>query len=88
MTDIREFWSMIVSAVAVVIWLVRLEGKVIAAGREIARLEEQMDEDRKDAKDSRRETHDMLKEVRNDIKRLLERNSVHQHWTDRTLPPR
>ena len=78
MTDtIREFWTMILSAIGFVIWLARLEGKVSAATREIERLEEQMDEDRSDAKDSRRETHEMLREMQRDIKRLLERGSPH-----------
>ena len=88
MTDaIRDFWGVILAAIGFGVWLVRLEGKVGATVKEIERLEEQMDEDRKDAKDSRRETNDVLKEVRNDIKRLLERGSV-QHWNDVTRPPR
>lgn len=87
MTEIREFWTMIASAIAVVIWLVRLEGRVNENTKEIARLEAQMDEDRRDAKDSRKETHDLLREVQRDIKLLLGRGAV-QHHSDRTIPPR
>ncbi|MDN3712179.1 hypothetical protein QWZ10_10950 [Paracoccus cavernae] len=87
MTEIREFWAMIIGGVSFVAWLVRLEARVNANAKEIARLEIQMDEDRRDAKDSRRETHDLLREVQRDIKLLLGRG--HQiHWNDKTNPPR
>lgn len=87
MTEIREFWAMIAAAIGFGVWLVRLEGRVNANAKEISRLEEQMDEDRRDAKDSRKETHDLLREVQRDIKLLLGRGAV-QHWNDKTSPPR
>ncbi|AZV00352.1 hypothetical protein [Paracoccus sulfuroxidans] len=87
MTEIREFWAMVAAAIGFGVWLVRLEARVNANAKEIARLEAQMEEDRRDAKDSRRETHELLREVQRDIKLLLGRGAV-QHWSEKTHPPR
>ena len=87
MTEIREFWGMILAAVGFGVWLVRLEGRVNANSREITRLEKQSDNDRAEARANRAEQNDMLREMQRDIKLLLGRGVV-QHHSDRTIPPR
>ena len=72
---IKEWWAVLLSASGLGVWLVRLEGTGKAAMREIARLEKQIDADRSASATSRQETNDMLREMRGDIKRLLERNN-------------
>ncbi|MDO5606108.1 MAG: hypothetical protein Q4G25_13200 [Paracoccus sp. (in: a-proteobacteria)] len=73
MHEIREWWALIVALVAFGVWLVRLEAVTKAALREVERLEKQIDADRMAAQNSRQEQNDMLREMRADIKRLLER---------------
>lgn len=70
---IREWWGAVVAISGLGVWLVRLEASARMALREIARLEKQIDADRAAAQTSRQETNDMLREMRTDIKRLLER---------------
>lgn len=62
-----------VAAVGFIVWLVRMEGRMNQNTREILRIEKQMDQDRETAREARSETNDMLREVRSDITRLLER---------------
>lgn len=68
---IKEWWAAITAVVALIVWLVRLEGGTKTALREISKLEKQLDADRMSAALSRQETNDMLREMRGDIKRLL-----------------
>lgn len=72
---IKQLWGPIMAGVGLIVWFARLEGLAKGNTREIIRLEKRMDEDRADAKAQRGETNDMLREVRSDIKRLLERNA-------------
>jgi len=72
---IKEWWAALMAASGLGVWLVRLEGTGKTAMREIARLEKQIDADRSASATSRQETNDMLREMRGDIKRLLERNN-------------
>lgn len=58
------------------VWLIRLEGISKTALREVERLEKQFEADRKTSSETRREQNDMLREMRADIKRLLERSSA------------
>ena len=74
MDVIKEWWGAIMAATGLGVWLVRLEGSSKTALREVARLEKQIDDDRKIAFENRKEQNDMLREMRADIKRLLERN--------------
>lgn len=73
MDAIREWWAAIMAAAALGIWLVRLEGAQKTAWREVERLERQMEMYRRDAQESRKEQNEMIREIRADIKRLLER---------------
>lgn len=70
---IKEWWGAIVALTGLGVWLVRIEGLSNAALRETARLEKQIDADRAASQASRKEQNEMLREMRADIKRLLER---------------
>ena len=74
MDSIREWWGAIMAAAGLGVWLIRLEGASKTALREVERLEKQLDADRKTSSESRREQNEMLREMRADIKRLLERS--------------
>ncbi|MFV0411295.1 MAG: hypothetical protein ACK5LJ_16830 [Paracoccus sp. (in: a-proteobacteria)] len=73
MGQVRDLVAIIVPVCAVVVWLVRLESANRIALREISRIERQVEIDRTTALDARRENNEMLREMRSDIKRLLER---------------
>ncbi|AUM72950.1 hypothetical protein [Paracoccus jeotgali] len=75
MDTIREWWGAIMAATGLGVWLIRLEGASKSALREVERLEKQLDADRKAISETRREQNEMLREMRADIKRLLERSS-------------
>lgn len=84
---VKDFWSQILAIISFGYWLVRLEGRVNANAKEVTRLEKQIDSDRAEARASRAETNDILREVQRDIKLLL--GWGHQiHWDDKTRPPR
>lgn len=86
MEALKEYWAILMGAVGFVAWLARLESMVKTNSKELLRLEAQVARDRSDARDSRNETNDILKEVRSDIKQLIREGRV-QHFTDRTTPP-
>lgn len=82
MEALTHYWQQIVFALGLVIWSIRLEGKVKTNASEIDRLERLRQADLTDAKESRRETNAKLDkmdekieraflEVRSDIKALL-----------------
>lgn len=73
MDTIRDWWGAIMAATGLGVWLVRLEGSSKTALRELARLEKQMETDRRSASENRQEQNEMLREMRADIKRILER---------------
>ena len=84
---VKDFWSQILAIISFGYWLVRLEGRMNANAKDVTRLEKQMDSDRADARASRAETNDILREVQRDIKLLL--GWGHKiHWNDKTQPPR
>jgi len=74
MDVIKEWWGAILAVTGLGVWLVRLEGSSKTALREVARLEKQMEADRTATQANRQEQNDMLREMRGDIKRLLERS--------------
>jgi len=75
MEIIKEWWGGIMAMTGLGVWLVRLEGSSKMALREISRLEKQIENDREASRVSRKEQNEMLREVRSDIKRLLERSN-------------
>lgn len=70
---VREYWGMIGSGVAVVVWLVRLEGAGKSNAAEIRGLWRQRREDMDSHIRARAETNAVLAEMRADIKTLLSR---------------
>lgn len=76
MEIIRDWWGSIMALAALGIWLIRLEATTTAALREVERLEKQIDLDRHAIAEKRKEQNDMLREMRSDIKRLLERSKT------------
>lgn len=74
MDTIREWWGAIMAATGLGVWLIRLEGASKTALREVEQLEKQLDADRRSSSEARREQNEMLREMRTDIKRLLERS--------------
>ena len=74
MDTIREWWGAIMAATGLGVWLIRLEGISKTALREVEWLEKQLEADRRSSSESRREQNEMLREMRADIKRLLERS--------------
>lgn len=73
MEIVREYWAMILSALGLVAWALRAEFATKANASEIRRLWKQRDEDLRAHKEARDTTNEMLKEVRSDIKKLLQR---------------
>lgn len=74
MDTIREWWGAIMAATGLGVWLIRLEAASKTALREVERLEKQLDADRQAISETRKEQNEMLREMRADIKRLLERS--------------
>lgn len=70
---IQQWWPLIVTLGAILIWVVRMEGKMLANTREIERLWAQRREDMEMAKVDRQDLKEMLKEVRSDVKTLTEK---------------
>lgn len=70
---IQQWWPLIVTLGAILIWVVRMEGKMLANTREIERLWAQRREDMEMAKVDRQDLKEMLKEVRRDVKTLTEK---------------
>jgi hypothetical protein len=73
MDTIREWWQVILGTLFGVMWLSRLEWRGLNNEREIKRLWEQRKEDLENAAAARKETNEVLKEIRQDIKLLLAR---------------
>jgi len=76
---LRDWWGILLSVVAGLAWLVRLESRGLANEKEIRRLWTQRKEDLAEAKDARVSTNAMLAEVRQDIKTLLLRGHGDDH---------
>jgi hypothetical protein len=71
MEAIREWWHVAVGALLGVFWLSRLEWRSLNNEKEIKRLWTQRKEDLENAANARKETNEVLKEIRGDIKVLL-----------------
>lgn len=75
MEIIREWWQVLVGTVLGLLWLSRLEWRSLNNEREIKRLWTQRKEDLENAAAARRDTNEVLKEIRQDIKLLLAREN-------------
>jgi hypothetical protein len=68
---LKDFWSVIAGGVALVVWLVRLEGKGIANASDIKLMKEQRREDLERQRSDQDKTEELLREIRQDIKTLM-----------------
>lgn len=73
MDILKEWWGAFMAIVGLGVWLVRLEASSKTALREIERLDNLIERDRVATLEARKEQNEMLREMRSDIKRLLER---------------
>lgn len=71
---LKEWWGAFMALIGLGVWLVRLEASSKTALREIERLDNLIERDRAATLEARKEQNEMLREMRSDIKRLLERN--------------
>lgn len=62
----RDFWGVIAGIVGLAAWLLRLESRAKSNTKDILRLERELERERQ-------EMQAMLKEIRGDIKTLLQR---------------
>lgn len=75
MTDlIKDAWQFIVAGAAIIIFVIRMEGRANFHSIEIMRLQRQRDADQESALRSREETHSMLRDMNTKLDRLIERN--------------
>jgi len=68
---IREWWGVAVGVIGGIVWLSRLEWRSLNNEKEVRRLWAQRKEDLENAASARKETNEVLKEIRQDIKTLL-----------------
>ena len=74
MTDlIKEFWAIIIGGAAVIVFIIRQEGRTNSHATELGRLQRQRDADQLAAQRSRDETHRMLHDMDAKLDRLIER---------------
>lgn len=71
MEVIREWWGVAVGVTGGIVWLSRLEWRSLNNEKELKRLWAQRKEDLENAASARKETNEVLKEIRQDIKTLL-----------------
>lgn len=71
---IVAWWPLLLTGASVVVWVVRIEAKAAGNTREIERLWIQRKEDMQAAKDARDATNEILREIRSDIKKLMNRS--------------
>ena len=71
---LKEWWGAFMALIGLGVWLVRLKASSKTALREIERLDNLIERDRAATLEARKEQNEMLREMRSDIKRLLERN--------------
>jgi hypothetical protein len=72
MDVLRDWWALAMAGVAGLFWLSRLEWRGLQNEAEIKRLWAQRKEDLQAAQRARDETNEILREMRQDIKALLQ----------------
>ncbi|MDN3713458.1 hypothetical protein QWZ10_20030 [Paracoccus cavernae] len=94
MTEIREFWAMILAAIGFVAWLVRLEARVNANAKEVLRHEERLrglEAAQHQQAIGAAETREAIKSIKLTVDRIYAQISAQgrvTHWDDKTSPPR
>ena len=68
---IQKYWPLIAAAIGAVIWAVRLEGGLKKAASDIRALWKQREQDQATAATSRKEVHDALITLQEDVKDIL-----------------
>lgn len=68
---IKDYWPIIAFALGGLIWAVRMEGQVREVKNGIMALWKRRKEDQDGAEKSRSEVHELLTELRLDVKKLL-----------------
>ncbi len=71
---LKEYWAVALGFFGVVVWAVRLESGMKSNADQIKSLWRQRHEDIDSHRLAREETNKMLDEIRQDIKRLLQRD--------------
>jgi hypothetical protein len=66
-----RYWPLIAAVVGLIVWAVRLEGKMNKAASDIRSLWKQREEDQATAATSRKEVHDALRTLQSDVKDIL-----------------
>lgn len=74
-TFLRDYWPIIAFAIGGLIWGLRMEGQVSKANTGVRALWKQREEDQRDDEKSRGEVHELLTELRHDVKQLLAQGS-------------
>lgn len=72
---IDALWPYLVAIAGIIIWGIRLEGRITNNSSEINHLRRQRDEDLAVTSTHRSEMHALLTELRQDVKLLLQRNA-------------
>lgn len=67
---VARWWSVMAAVIGVIAWLIRMEAKMVANSREIERMWKQRKEDMQVAKDARDDTNALLRDLREDVRRL------------------
>jgi hypothetical protein len=67
---LRDYWAVIVGFVGLVVWFVRMEGRVNAHEIELKRIASQRHEDREREAQDRAEIKAMLKDLATEIKEM------------------
>lgn len=68
---VLKFWPLILAAMGLVVWAIRLEGRLSKAADDIRVLWRQRAEDQASASTSRKEVHDALSDLQTDVKDIL-----------------
>lgn len=69
---IPRYWPIALAIGLIVVWAIRVEAAVKKAATDIEALKQQRVEDLAATRISREETHETLREMRHDIKQLLQ----------------
>lgn len=67
---VKDLWGLFVAAIGAVAWLIRLEARGLNNAQEIKRLWARLAEDREAANESRKETHQRIDALREDLREV------------------
>lgn len=73
---VQHWWPLIAAGTSFIVWVVRMEGKMLTNAREIERLWQQRRDDMEAARTDRQELKDMLKDLSRKVDRLIEKRTT------------